>query len=97
MKGDNMKQDSAALRQIAQTIKDNADKFKNFTTFLVNLVDASIGMDESHHAWYGPQADRFRTMFEKYETAFNNAYDSIINEATRLTNQANTWDSFEGE
>ncbi len=90
-----VKQDSEALRRIAGKIEAQASAFKSTKESLFNKLQNDIGADESHGAWYGPLAGEFIANFNATETDFNNAYNNMINIASNLRKQADSWDRFE--
>lgn len=90
-----VRQDSTALRNIAQTIETTAEEFKHEKEMLFEKMQNEIGNDPGHVAWYGPQAEVFIQNFNAKEQDFVNAYNNMISIANNLREQANSWDRFE--
>lgn len=88
-------QDSEALLRIAEQIRELANNFLDEKKEFFNEVHNEIGEDESRKTWYGPNAGRFVTEFDKTGEEFEKAYQNIINMASNLESQANSWNAFE--
>jgi hypothetical protein len=91
-----IKQDSEALMRIAEDIRDLATGFAQVRDTFFEVVHNQIGEDETHTTWYGPNANKFITEFDKTAEEFNKAYGNIISMANNLESQANAWNAFEG-
>ncbi len=92
-----IKQDSEALKKIAEEIRDLGRRFNTERDAFFNAVKAEIGEDETHKTWYGPNAKKFIDEFEKAGLEFDKAYANIMSMADNLDEQANAWQSFESD
>ena len=90
-------QDSAELKLIAEEIRTVAKDFLTKKSEFFNEVYNEVGEEENKQTWYGPNASRFLTEFDKTKDEFQKAYDNIVSLATNLDSQADSWERFESE
>jgi len=88
-------QDSEEMIRVAEDIRSLAENFLSEKNKFFDEVHSGIGEDETKVIWYGPNAGKFITEFDKTEEEFQKAYDNIISMASNLESQANSWNAFE--
>ena len=93
---DGVRVDTEGMAKVAAQIDFAANVVDKTIEHLYTKINAEIGEDAGHPAWYGPQAAKFAENVNAKKDDFKIAVSNIRSCADNLSSQASAWNTFEG-
>lgn len=96
MAEDEVFQDSAAMKEIANGIQSDKARLDKLTEDFYALINENITEeDNGNSSWFGPSANGFAEEVNKERKSFETASANMQTLANSLNEHAETWTNFE--
>jgi len=96
MAGEEVFQDSDAIRAVADSIQGDKTQFDKLTDEFYKLIhDGITAEDTGDCAWFGPSAAGFAGEVDGQKKNFDTASQNMGTLISSLNEHAETWDNFE--
>lgn len=91
-----VRQDSNAIREVANDILGDKKEFDDLTEQFYELIHKGITLtDEGSSVWFGPSASAYAEQVDKKRGTFDDASQNMQDLIDNLNAHADAWDQFE--